>query len=383
MQVEERRWTPQAGWRSERGAANDGADLVVYFGDRDALKCGARFAELRAAFPRAHLIGGSATATILGGELDRKNVVASAISFADTRVAVAQCEGVTKAGSSACGEAIGRKLAAPDLAGVFVLGDGMRVDGSGLTAGLNRVLGGVCPIMGGMTSDPCDYTEALAGADAPPASGVVAAVGFYGPSIRLSSGRACGWDPFGPRRRITRASGNQLFELDDKPAIELYERYLEEGGSGEIAAGVLFPLLISPHDRPERAVVRAILDMDRTTGAMTFAGDIPEGWMARLMRGNLDRLTLGASDAARQVRSSQPETVLGDRLALMVTCTGRFLLMGQRAVDEVAFARDELGPNVNCLGFYSYGEIAPADRSMGAELHNQTMTIVALAEAGG
>src|SRR5579863_1631745 len=152
MQVEERRWTPQAGWRSERGTANDGADLVIYFGDREALKCGARFAELRTAFPRAHLIGGSATATILGGELDRKNVVASAISFADTRVAVAQCEGVTRAGSSACGEAIGRKLAAPDLAGVFVLGDGMRVDGSGLTAGLNRVLGGVCPIMGGMTS---------------------------------------------------------------------------------------------------------------------------------------------------------------------------------------------------------------------------------------
>ena len=237
--------------------------------------------------------------------------------------------------------------------------------------------------MGGMTSDPCDYTEALAGADAPPASGVVAAVGFYGPSVRLSSGHACGWEPFGPCRRITRASGNQLFELDDNAAIELYERYLEEGDSGDIAGRVLFPLLISPHERPEHAVVRAMLDMDRTTGAMNFAGNIPEGWMARLMRSNLDRLTLGAADAARQVCDSQPETVLGDRLALMVTCTGRILLMGQRAVDEVAFARDELGPNVSCLGFYSYGEVAPAERSMGAELHNLTMTIVALAEADG
>lgn len=371
------------GWRTERGTANDRADLVIYFGDRDALKCGTRFAELHAAFPHAHLIGGSATATILGGKLDQKNVVASAISFADTHVTVAQFEGVTKAGSSACGEAIGRQLAATDLAGVFVLADGMRVDGSGLTAGLNHVLGGVCPILGGMTSDPCDYTEALAGADAPPASGVVAAVGFYGPSVRLSSGRACGWDPFGPRRRITRAFGNQLFELDDKPAIELYERYLGEADSGDTAAGVLFPLLISPPERPERAVVRAILGMDRVTGAMTFAGDIPEGGMARLMRGNLDRLTLGAADAARQVRDLQPETVMGDRLALMVTCTGRFLLMGQRVVDEVAFARDEFGPEVSCIGFYSYGEIAPAERSMGAELHNQTMTIVSLAEAEG
>jgi hypothetical protein len=369
-----------SGWRTERGSGGGRVDLIIYFGDRDALRYGACFAELRAAYPDAHLIGGSATATILGGELDRQSVVASTISFAGTRVEVAQWEGVTRVQSRACGEAIGRKLAAPDLAGVFVLGDGMGVDGSGLTAGLNHVLAGACLITGGMTSDPCDYTEALAGADAPPASGVVAAVGFYGPNIRLSSGHACGWDAFGPRRRITRVSGNLLFELDDKPALELYERYIGEDVSGGTGSGVVFPLLISPPDRPEQAVVRAILGMDRSSGAMTFAGEMPEGWMARLMRGNLDRLALGAADAARQVCGSLPQTALGDRLALMVTCTGRFLLMGQRAVDEIAFARDELGPNVSCLGFYSYGEIAPAEGSPGAELHNQTMTIVALAE---
>ena len=383
MQIEELRWTPLTGWRSERGTGSGRADLVIYFGDRDALRCGARYAELRAAYPDAHLIGGSATATILGGELDRQNVVASAIRFAGTRVAVAQLESVTKANSRACGEAIGRKLAAPDLAGVFVLGDGMGIDGSGLTAGLNDALAGACLITGGMTSDPCDYTEALAGADAPPASGVVAAVGFYGPNIRLSSGHACGWDAFGPRRRVTRTSGNLLFELDDKPAIELYERYIGDDVGGGTGSGVVFPLLISPPDRPEHAVVRAILGMDKTSGAMTFAGDMPEGWMARLMRGNLDRLALGAADAARQASDLLPENALGDRLALIVSCTGRFLLMGQRAVDEIAFARDELGPDVRCLGFYSYGEIAPADRSDGAELHNQTMTIVALAEIEG
>jgi hypothetical protein len=380
MQIEELRWTPLTGWRLERGAGSGHADLVIYFGDRDALRCGARYAELRAAYPDAHLIGGSATATILGGELDQQKIVASAISFAGTRVAVAQVESVTKANSRACGEAIGRKLAAPDLAGVFVLGDGMGIDGSGLTAGLNEVLAGACLITGGMTSDPCDYTEALAGADAPPASGVVAAVGFYGPNIRLTSGHACGWDAFGPRRRITRTSGNLLFELDDKAALELYERYIGDDVGGGTGSGVVFPLLISPPDQPERAVVRAILGMDKTSGAMTFAGDMPEGWMARLMRGNLDRLALGAADAARQVCSSLPENALGDRLALIVSCTGRFLLMGQRAVDEIAFARDELGPDVRCLGFYSYGEIAPAEGSCGAELHNQTMTIVALAE---
>ncbi len=384
MHIKELRWTPPTGWRTARGSGNGRADLVIYFGDRDALHGGDRFAELRAAYPNAHVIGGSATATILGGEFDRGNtVVAASISFDGTRVAVTQSEGVTQANSRACGEAIGRKLAAPDLAGVFVLGDGMRVDGSGLAAGLNHALASACPIMGGMTSDPCDYTEALAGVDAPPASGVVAAVGFYGPNIRLTSGRGCGWDAFGPRRRITRASGNVLFELDEKPALELYERYIGEDAEGGTGSGVIYPLVISPSDRPERAVVRAILGMDRSNGAMTFAGDMPEGWMARLMRGNLDRLVLGAADAARQVSDALPKTTVGDQLALIVTCTGRLLQMGQRVIDEVAFARDELGASISCLGFYSYGEIAPAERPTVCELHNQTMTIVALSEVEG
>jgi hypothetical protein len=383
MQIEELRWTSECGWRPQRPSGGARADLVIYFGDRDALRRGDCFAELRAAYPDAHLIGGSATATVLGADLDQGAVVATAISFAHTRIAVTQQTGVAGADSRACGEAIGRTLAAPDLAGVFVLADGIHVNGSGLTAGLNDALQGACPITGGMTSDPCEFADALAGVDAPPASGVVAAVGFYGQHIRLATGQACGWEAFGPRRRITRSSGNILYELDDRPAFELYERYLGDEISGGTEAGVIYPLQISPPDCEEHAFVHALLHMDQNRGSMTFAGDMPEGWMARLMRGNLDRLALGAADAARQVRDAMPETTLGDQLALMVTCTGRFLQMGQRTVDEVAFARHELGADVGCLGFYSYGEIAPVGKSGSAELHNQTMTIVGLFEVEG
>jgi hypothetical protein len=240
MLVEDLRWTPRTSWRTQRGSSGGRADLVLYFGDLEALQCGSRFAELRAAYPDARIVGGSATASILGAAKNERNVVAAAASFAGTRVSVAQRADVGGADSRACGEAIGHALAAPDLAGVFVLADGMRVNGSGLTAGLNHALGDACPVAGGMTSD-CDRIEALVAADAPPASGVVAAVGFYGRSIRLAHGNACGWDAFGPRRRISRASGNVLFELDDKPAFALYERYLGEEISVAPARASFFP----------------------------------------------------------------------------------------------------------------------------------------------
>jgi hypothetical protein len=383
MLVEASHWSARSGWKRENGAVGAKADLVLYFGDRDLLRDGEAFEELRAAYPLAHVVGGSTGATILGKTLDHQSAVAVALRFARTRVGVAATVVADKPSSRAAGEALARALVAPDLAAVFALADGMTVNGSLLTAGLKDVLGDACPLSGGMTGDAGEYTQALVGADTAPTSNVAVAIGLYGSSVRVSYGRGCGWDAFGPRRRITRADGNVLYELDGRPAFELYERYLgDEFGNG-VPAGVLFPLLLSHPDRPERSFVRAALGLDQSTAAMTLAGNVPEGWMARLMRGSLDRLSLAAAGAAREMCAGMPSGVDGDRLAIIVSCTGRMLLMGQRTIDEVDFATREIPPDVRCFGFYSYGEIAPTAAPEHAELHNQTMTITGLAEVAG
>ena len=76
---------------------------------------------------------------------------------------------------------------------------------------------------------------------------------------------------------------------------------------------------------------------------MTFAGDVPEGWVAQLMRGNFDRLAAGAAEAAKQARTGLGAERDGDGLALLVSCIGRRLLMDQRIMDEVEAAGLELG----------------------------------------
>jgi hypothetical protein len=380
MRIEELHWCARTGWTSQADTFAGDADLVLYFGARDVLRDGSRFDELRRAYPTARLIGGSASATILGRTLYRHDIVATAIKFAHTRIAVASRTGVTKDASRACGSSLAAELGAPDLAGVFVIADGLNVNGSLLVAGLKDGLGSDIPISGGMAGDSAEYKLALVGADAAPASQAALAIGFYGNQIRLSHGSACGWDAFGPRRRVTRASGNVLYELDGKPAFELYERYLGNEVVNGIPAGVLFPLQMSHPDKPERNFVRAALGLEQTTAAMTLAGNVPEGWMARLMRGSLDRLAMAAAQAARDARDRLAEPVSGDRLALMVSCTGRMLLMGQRTIEEIDFAAQEFGSDFHCVGFYSFGEIAPTVAPAHAELHNQTMTITGLAE---
>src|SRR6185295_15325162 len=111
-----------------------------------------------------------------------------------------------------------------------------------------------------------------------PRHGRVAAVGFYGSSIRFSHGCAGGWDVFGPRRRITKAHGNVLLELDGEPALDLYERYLgEEDAKGLPGTALLFPLQICNPEHREANVVRTVLAVDRDNRSMTFAGDVPQG----------------------------------------------------------------------------------------------------------
>ena len=209
---------------------------------------------------------------------------------------------------------------------------------------------------------------------------MVAAIGFYGNAIRIGHGNAGGWDEFGPRRRITRSNGNVLFELDGEPALELYKRYLGDEAKGLPGTALLFPLRIHDPKQPDRDLVRTVLAVDHNTGSMTFAGDMPEGWVSQLMRGNFHRLASGAAMAARQSVAAFAEKPGNDSVAILVSCIGRRLLMGQRTVEEVEAAGGELGAKMPTLGFYSYGEISPHAASGVCQLHNQTMTVTTFTE---
>jgi hypothetical protein len=175
-----------------------------------------------------------------------------------------------------------------------------------------------------------------------------------------------------------------LFEFDGEPALDLYERYLGPAEArGLPGSGLLFRVRVFDPERPDHHIVRTILAVDHEARSMTFAGDVPHGWTAQLMRGNLDRLAAGAAMAARQAVEGVGKEPTGDQVAILVSCIGRRLLMGQHTADELEAASAEFGPLMRQLGFYSYGEISPHRVSGVCELHNQTMTVTTIAEATG
>ncbi len=368
-------WRPEVDcWSPD--VSDEKAQLVLYFGDRVLLAEGRRYQELRARFPRAHIVGCSTGGQIAGDDIENNCVCAVAIRFETAEVEMAAVSVEQASDSRACGASLALKLARPGLAAVFVLSDGLNVNGSELVAGLSSIIGKHIPVNGGLAGDGADFRETLVGANCNPKARMVAALGFYGESIRVGHGSAGGWDVFGPRRRITRSRGNILYQLDGAPALDLYEKYLGDEASGLPGTGLLFPLRVFDPANPDHDIVRTILAVDRQERSMTFAGDMPEGWIAQLMRGSHDRLVAGAADAARQARIPDHSPV-----AILVSCIGRRLLMGQRVHEEIEAAVGELGSHSTALGFYSYGEISPHDDTRVSELHNQTMTVFTIAEA--
>jgi len=380
MRVQPLFWSDPDGWTAGH-PEQAGEDLVLYFGARQALASGARYHELREMFPGALVLGCSTGGQILDDDISDDRIAAVALGFGATRLKLA-CESVTgQQQSRACGTAIGRRLNADDLAGIFVLSDGLNVNGSELVAGISEAIGQSVPLTGGLAGDGAQFRETLVGGDCAPRTHAVAAVGFYGAAVRIGHGSSGGWDAFGPRRRVTRSAGNVLFELDGEPALDLYERYLgAEEAKGLPATALLFPLRVSDPGRPHSDVVRGVLAIDREARSMTFAGDVPPGWTARLMRGNFDHLAAAAAEAARRAAGGVAGAH-GGGIAILVSCIARRLLMGQRTTDELEAARTELGPGLTRLGFYSYGEISPHGASDVSELHNQTMTVTTIAEA--
>jgi hypothetical protein len=390
MRIEQRVWS-KGGWTPSDGLALAAAQLVLVFGGRDVLAEGEWAPELRRSYPAAIVFGCSTAGEICGTRVRDDTVVATAVRFDATPLEVRHT--LVDEGSDAsarAGATVARALPTAGLRHVLVLSDGQRVNGSELVRGMLSHLPPGVQVTGGLAGDGPRFERTLVLADGEPQEHVVAALGLYGDALRIGFGSLGGWDTFGPRRMITRSRGNVLHELDGKPALELYKTYLGEHAAGLPATGLLFPLSVGRPGEP-RTVVRTILAVDEAEQSLTFAGDVPEGSLAQLMKANFERLIDGAADAAKAASAAcdrdRPEQLdaLGGQgpapeLAVLISCVGRKLVLRQRTEEEVESVREVLGSSVALTGFYSYGEICPAAPDADCELHNQTMTITTFRE---
>jgi len=353
------------------------ADLVLVFAQRTVLEKVAPYNGLRNTFSNAQIVICSSSGQISNNCNIEEAIVATAISFDKTKIKTTQIDIISNNNLTDLGYKITEDLMDEDLRSILILSEGSFVNGTELINELIKRTDKSIPIFGGLAGDEYNFERTIVGLNEDASPGKIVAVGFYGDYIHFSYGSEGGWADFGPQREVTHSEKNVLYKIGNRSALDLYKEYLGKYAEELPGSSLYFPLSMKENE-DSATVVRTILSIDEEKKSMTFAGNIPEGSLVRLMKGNLDNLIDASSRAALKI-APKPSNNL--QLALLVSCVGRRIVLGERVEEELEVVKDIFGEDTVLCGFYSYGEISPTLKNIACELHNQTMTIATFYES--
>ena len=261
MKIEQRKYSKAKGWEMLRNDEfnSETSDLVIVFGSKSLLMDQSIYTSIRNEYPKANLIMNSTSGEIMDVQVNDETISLTAIKFKNTQLKTGTVNIKDYSNSYEAGCALANQLDPLNLKNVLVISDGQLVNGSELVMGLQSVFAKETIITGGLAGDGSNFQSTLVGLNNAPSEGMVVAIGFYG-SLIVTYGSVGGWDSFGPERVITKSKANVLFELDGKPALDIYKKYLGEQAKDLPGSGLLYPLSIRANDTDD-ALVRTILNI--------------------------------------------------------------------------------------------------------------------------
>jgi hypothetical protein len=254
--------------------------------------------------------------------------------------------------------------------------------GDGLSPVLEKVVAtaigtGGATILGAGAGDERDFEKTVVGANQRVLVHSIASARIV-TERPFAIGLAHGLKPTWKTMTVTRAEGPVVYELDGRPALEMYREYARECGVELDADNPLqflveneLGVLLFENLVRVRAPLRVLAD-----GALRFSGEVPESSTVSIVRGKHDEIVRAARDAAEQARAQ-----LGDGKAagvLVFSCVCRNLVLGERHPDELAEVRSVF-PDVPIAGFVSYGEVARTEQRLDG-YHNNTIVVAAIPE---
>lgn len=351
------------------------ADLVFAFGEREFLESSLPYYKLKDLYPNSQIVICSTSGQISNSSLVESKMVSTAIEFEKSTIKITEFDLTINNDIQELGQIVKKELLNKDLKAIVVLSEGSFVNGTELVTELGKQTNNSIPVFGGLAGDNIKFEKTLVGLNEDASEGKVVVIGFYGNEINFSSGCKGGWSDFGPEREVTLSEKNVLYKIGERFALDIYKEYLGKYADDLPGSALYFPLSMK-ESKEATSVVRTILSIDEKTKSMTFAGNIPQGSYVRLMKGNFDKLIDASYNAASESFSKHPKQ---PELALIVSCVGRKVVLGNRVEEEFEAVKEVSGNTLLC-GFYSYGEISPVSNHTSCELHNQTMAILTISE---
>jgi hypothetical protein len=341
---------------------------------------------IREATDGAPLCGCSGEGIIAGGEADESNFAMGVmvINSDQLRFSHGIATGLGE-DSAQAGRAIAQTIqsqVSSDTRALFLFPDGVTVNFDRLLAGLE---GGLnldrpLPLVGGTAGDNWAFERTYQYCNNHVISDGVAWALLSG-ETQIAWAVSHGCVPVGVEYQVTRSQGNVIYEIDDKPVLEILKDYVTDEEIEDWAKivmtfsfGLKAPGYMQDYDE---YIIRSMVGgKDDATGSVTIPTEMPEGTSIWLTRRDYEKLTKGVERAAEAIKAQLGEEPA--RLVLQFDCAGRgkAILREQQRLQLLKMLRQEIGLDVPWLGFYTYGEIAPVGEHN--HFHNYTVVLTVI-----
>jgi len=329
------------------------------------------------------MLGGG---TIGGEDADESlySVVVMAISSDELRWRNGLARGLG-ADSRAVGQQVAQSLSSDisaDSVGLFVFPDGYTANVDQFLAGLEGDLSSdqFLPIWGGCAGEnigvlrTCQYSD-----DDVVSDGVAYALlsGEAQPSWDIGIGYVL----IGSERMVTRSQGNVIYEIDEKPALDVFQEYVPDSaladnwGSYSTSFALCFraPSYMKDQEYVFRVVVPSV---NKADGSANLQIEVKEGTSVWFSSRDKKMTTAGLDQMAEQINQqlggTQPKLVFHFDCA----ARGKVMFREQEKLQLLKEFRQSVGPEVPWAVFYTSGEIGPVGKHNC--YHNYTAVVLAL-----
>ncbi len=267
-----------------------------------------------------------------------------------------------------------REKAKLDPALCITLPESLTTSGAVVVEALSQALGPGVPVVGGTAGDSHRLQGTLQFHGEEICSDSVPLLLLCGPLVHSVSMES-GWRAVGATGIVTRSEGSLVREIDGRPALDFYRRFLGPMGkvSPECPLAVMDSAGNVEHLRASAGVV------DEATGSIRFYADIPEGRMVQLTLADRGQILEGCAASVAKAREGYPVGKTPEA-GLFFSCASRKLLLGTRTREEFDAVRSVVGDEMPLIGFYTYGEIGPGSHpgEVGSTFHNEAFISVLL-----
>lgn len=370
MKIERLFRASAGGWSAPFPTSDSSETLVLAFGPPELL---APLSEVRAAFSKSHVVGCSSVAPLADGATGLDVTV---LRFEHSTLATATAKVGEGVDAHTVGKNLARKLSKPSLAGLLVLADSQTVDGAELLRGINSAVDRSVTVFGGVSGASDDRSASWLLSGSVLAPGHVVMVGFYGAHLAFGHATESAWTSLGVERKITRADGRRIFELDGAPASEVYKECLAAAGAAGDGLPVSFALRATA--RHTHSLVRSVVAVEDDKRAIRLSLDVPQGYLAQAVVTSTDARAAAAGKLAKDLLTTPP-TPGSVSFAFAVGYAARAAdVASPRA--EAAAIRRALPSGNDFASLYGLGEIGARDDAH-SELHNGSLALTIVTES--